>query len=283
MKVIDDQAIKLGREAERRRGARALHLVPIKVLADLNRGRCESVNLMEWLAIDMHALARHVFADRTIVPWGTQVLERIPDLREQGITRRLSVIGEAICDVIERSDHLVLTYLSRHKSDIVRQWAVYAVNALSNIELRQRLEVTRPFAADSNMSVRECAWMAFRPHLARNVSAGLEQLIGWALDPNPNIRRFAIEVSRPRSVWGQHIPILKSDPGLALPLLSAVKSDGSSYVRIALGNWLHDAWKSSPGWVESLCLDWSRSATEYTRWVVRRALRTKYRRETERR
>ncbi len=232
---------------------------------------------MEWLATDMNALSRHVFAAREIAPWGTQILERLCNLHEMGVTQRLLAIGAAISDIVRRSDHMVFAYLSNHTSDIVRQWAVYSVNALPRITLRERLDLTRPFAADNNMSVRECAWMAFRPYLAQNVSATIERLAPWTRDADPNIRRFAIEVSRPRSVWGEHIPSLKTNPMIGLSLLNAVKSDDSFYVRTAVGNWLHDAWKSSPEWVESVCEQWHRNATKYTLWIVRRALRTKYR------
>lgn len=226
----------------------------------------------------MRALSRHVFRHQAISTWGAEVLKRVPDIRNFGLTRRLSAIGVAVSEVVKRPNHQLLKHLSEHKSDIARQWAVYALNALPCIEFFQRLDLTRPFAADPNMSVRECAWMAFRPHLSQNLLAGLKVLTGWAKDRDPYVRRFAIEVTRPRSVWGEHIPILKSDPHVALPLLVFVKSDISPYVRTALGNWLHDAWKSSPRWVESLCRTWNREASPQTKWVVRRALRTKHRR-----
>ena len=44
--------------------------------------------------------------------------------------------------------------------------------------------------------------MAFRPHFAAHVTGALPMLASVALDSDPNVRRFAVEVSRPRSVWG---------------------------------------------------------------------------------
>lgn len=268
------------RRTDSRRGARSLCLVPKQVLARLNRGACESVNLMEWLATDMRALSDQIFQHHTLAPWGPHIRDRIPHLEGLGVTRRLCAIGAAIADSVEQVDHPALEILSKHQSDIVRQWAVYACNALNGIDLADRLRLTRRFAADPNMSVRECAWMAFRPHLAKELLRSLELLGTWVEDANAQVRRFAIEVTRPRSVWGAHIPALKVEPALASRLLHAVKSDSELYVRTAVGNWLHDAWKTSPAWVEATCVEWNRDASAATSWIIRRALRTKYKTES---
>jgi 3-methyladenine DNA glycosylase AlkC len=124
------------------------------------------------------------------------------------------------------------------------------------------------------MSVRECAWMAFRPHLSEHLAMGLKLLERITRSENPNERRFAIEVSRPRSVWGRHISALKQEPELALSLLSNVREDSSRYVRLAAGNWLNDASKSRPDWVLKLCSAWLQGDNEYTKAIVRRGLRT---------
>ena len=123
--------------------------------------------------------------------------------------------------------------------------------------------------------MRECAWDSFRPYLVQDLSAGLILLEAWVRDTDPNIRRFASEVTRPRGVWTPHIPELKDDPQQALGLLEPLKSDPSRYVQNSVANWLNDASKSQPDWVQAVCARWlDESPTKETAYIVKRALRT---------
>jgi 3-methyladenine DNA glycosylase AlkC len=125
------------------------------------------------------------------------------------------------------------------------------------------------------MAVRECAWDSFRPHLAKDLARGLRLLRRWVKDADAGIRRCAVEATRPRGVWTEHIEALKQDPAPGLPLLEPLRSDPSGYVRNAVANWLNDASKSRPDWVRAVCRRWAReSRTPETRAIVRRALRT---------
>jgi 3-methyladenine DNA glycosylase AlkC len=131
------------------------------------------------------------------------------------------------------------------------------------------------FASDVNMTVRECAWMAFRPYVIGDLKSMMRLLGKAALDPDANIRRFAIETSRPRSVWGAHIQELKADPRLGLELVESVRADPSRYVQKSVGNWLNDASKTQPDWVLETCARWStESKCKETHYIISRALRT---------
>lgn len=259
----------------RRVGARTKNAIPPSVLRKLNIGVEESVNLMEWLAVDMDQLAHRVLKHQKVRPVGREILRQLPPLAPLGVTKRLETIGRTIGRSVESPSHAVIRFLSTHGSDIVRQWAVYAINSFTDLPLLLRLRLVRRFAADPNMTVRECAWMALRPAVARELNSALILLQDWTLDIDPNIRRTAIEVTRPRSVWGRHIVTLKDEPSLALPLLQAVRADTSMYVRTAVANWLNDAYKSQPTWVENLCKEWSANSAKETSWIIRRALRSK--------
>jgi 3-methyladenine DNA glycosylase AlkC len=165
--------------------------------------------------------------------------------------------------------------MARHPSDMVRSWACYAEVAAPRLALATRLKRARRYAVDAHMGVREVAWAAARPFMAAELDRALELLAPWVGHENENQRRFAIEGTRPRGVWCEHIPALKEDPSPGLALLEPVRSDPSRYVQNATANWLNDASKTRPAWVEETCARWTReSSTKETAYIVKRALRT---------
>lgn len=94
-------------------------------------------------------------------------------------------------------------------------------------------------------------------------------------DADPNIRRCAVEGTRPRGVWTAHLEALKQDPEPGLALLEPVRSDPSRYVQNAAANWLNDASKSRPDWVQAVAARWAEeSPTKETAYIVNRGLRT---------
>jgi 3-methyladenine DNA glycosylase AlkC len=258
-----------------RRGARRMSEVPSAVREALSVGAVESVNLMEWLAADMSALAQVVSSEVRSAAVRVRIADAANKVAGESITRRLATFGRAIASAIPGLVGDDFELLASHRSDLVRQWACYAVNdSASTFLLGERLRLTLRFAADTNMSVRETAWMAFRPHLAADLQHGLRLLFEVACCENANQRRFAVEVTRPRSVWGAHLVALKRQPELAEDLLECVRTDSSRYVQLAVGNWLNDASKSRPDWVTRMCSIWSQNNDRRTDFIVRRGLRT---------
>jgi 3-methyladenine DNA glycosylase AlkC len=259
----------------KRRGARRKREVPQFVLSALAAGEIESANLMEWLAADMGMLARTV-AGRIPSKRLSIALRRIADdMPGLGILGRLQLAGQAIAKTLRDFENPSFRALSEHPSDLVRQWACYAVNSQeSKLSRIERFAWTLRFAADANMSVREAAWMAYRPHLQRELGPVLKLLEGASEHLDQNIRRFSVEVSRPRSVWGSHIHEFKQNPDRALSIVENVRSDESRYVQLAAGNWLNDASKTRPDWVVELCARWARDGRPFSHRIVKRGLRT---------
>jgi 3-methyladenine DNA glycosylase AlkC len=272
----------------KRLGARRLSDVPPAVRRALETGDTESANLMEWLVADMAALARTVSSEVRDAGLTTALQEAAEKLPGMSITERLKLVGDLIAESGAVGRSAVFEKLANHRSDIVRQWACYAVNSerlkpkkiaadrllRQTVSLESRLNATMRFAGDRNMTVREAAWMAARPHVANALGPALKVLRDFSTHSDSNIRRFAIEVTRPRSVWRLHIVPLKRDPSQARELLNDVKSDPSRYVQLAVGNWLNDASKSRPDWVMQVCSEWMESPTTETRNIVKRGLRT---------
>lgn len=162
-----------------------------------------------------------------------------------------------------------------HGADTVRGWAAYMIRHRPDLTLEQRLEAVRPLADDSHFGVREWAWIALRPFVVASPAPALACLEGWVSSPRVNIRRYAVEITRPRGVWCAHIPVLRAQPGRALALLDPLKADSARYVQTSVANWLNDAGKSCPDWVREICARWQGDSADpaATAWIVRHAQR----------
>ena len=254
---------------------RTLANIPQPTLLRLASGAAETADWTEWMATDMSVLALTVAAQTSSRRLALSLSRAAEQIQGMGILDRLAVLGRAVSLGVKNFDNAPFLTICGHKSDVVRQWGAYAVNDPDRkLTLKERLVLTTRFAADNHMSVRECAWMAFRPHLSLKLIEGLELLEGISLSKNASERRFAVEVSRPRSVWGRHIKPLRDRPEMGMALLTNVYKDESRYVRLAAGNWLNDASKSCPDWVLKVCSIWSRTGDKFTNAIIRRGLRT---------
>jgi 3-methyladenine DNA glycosylase AlkC len=261
----------------RRKGARRMSEIPPAVLRALNRGEEETITLVEWLAIDVRQLARAVVRELALGAKGGPVLDAADELYSQGVMARSRGMGAAWLAAAPRGKAraALLERLAKHRADVVRSWAAYSLAADAELGLVPRLAAARRFAADPHMAVRECAWDTIRPYLAADLEHGIALLRPWVRDRDPAVRRCAVEATRPRGVWCAHLEPLKREPELARPLLDPVRSDESLYVRRSVGNWLNDASKSQPAWVQGLCRRWRReSPTPETRWITSRGERT---------
>ena len=251
--------------------------IPPAILRQLEAGKLETVNLVEWLAVDQRKLVRTVLAEigqqRLIEP----VLTAIATAARPTALQHIIVIGRELGRHLEPSNspRSPFARLARHPSDTVRSWAAFAAVGRDGRTFDSHLTAIRPFAADLHSGVRETAWLALRPHIARELAAAIELLSAWSHDTDANLRRFASEATRPRGVWCAHLETLKLEPQLGLPILEPLRSDGSKYVRDSVGNWLNDAAKSQPKFVRQLCRQWKKaSRSQETAYILKRALRS---------
>ena len=178
--------------SEERKGVSRRADIPPALLKQLNAGTAASATLAEGLAIDFAALLTAAVPDMP-----AESVELVRGMAEQGITRRMDAVGELLLQ------HLTLDglpQLTAHTSDTVRGWACYVIGRAPKLKLNAKLDLIHPLADDRHFGVREWAWMALRPHLAKNVGHAVKALASWAGHPSPNVRRFASEATRPRGV-----------------------------------------------------------------------------------
>ena len=253
------------RKATKRKGASRRSDIPADVLAQLNAGTLETATLAESLAIDytallMVALPKHADAARSCFA---------PD---DGIKRRMELAGAFLAT---KANARELARLAKHTSDTVRGWVPFAIGLLPDLSLANRLKQVRPLADDAHFGVRECAWMGVRSSIAEDIEAAILELETWTQAESPNVRRFAVEATRPRGVWCAHINELKASPEQGLPLLEPLRGANEKYVQDSVANWLNDAAKSQPKWVRSLCRRWLKeSPTAQTQRICQRAQRS---------
>ncbi|MGG1617941.1 DNA alkylation repair protein [Paenibacillus sp. NRS-1782] len=262
-----------------RKGARKGIDIPDDVVRLLQQGQLETVNLTEWLAVDHIVLLRNALDEFGLQRESDVFLSELNHLQEKKIMKMIPAIARAWLNLFEQQAQeersRIFDAMASHLSDSIRCWAAYIIGVDPLLSVEQKLASIRPFAADSHFGVREIAWMAVREPISKQLVEALQLLNGWVQDQDANIRRFAIESTRPQGVWAKHIPELKEHPELALPLLEAVKSDTVKYVQDSVGNWLNDASKTNPEWVLQVCDTWLKTSdTKETKRIVTRATRS---------
>jgi 3-methyladenine DNA glycosylase AlkC len=245
------------------KGARRLSEVQPERLAALNAGLVESRNLAEGLALNFADLLRTVVAERIAED------EELAQLAALPITRRMEAAGSVLARLGDSAQELI-----SHPSDSIRGAMAYAlVRGTDDVE--SALIAVRPLADDTHFGVREWAWMAARPRIASGLTRALECLAPWASEASPSLRRFASEATRPRGVWCQQLRPLVANPEPGLIILEKLRADPDKYVQDSVGNWLNDAAKSRPDWVEGVTRRWEReSPGETTKRIIRRGRRS---------
>ncbi len=261
--------MKIPQEILNRKGGRARADVPKEVKSLLEAGKIQTINLMEWLVVDQLTLVKNLLneADKSAI---------FPKLKnyitkEETTNSITQKIGKFF---LEEGDENLFNYLSNHTSDFARVYATYYVG-FDKKPIKKKLELIKKFAADTHFGVRETAWMAVRNGVIDELDTAIKTLTPWAKHKNENIRRFASEVTRPRGVWCKHISELRENPELALSIIEPLKGDEARYVQLSVGNWLNDASKTQPKWVQKITKQWLKeSPTIATEKIVKRGLRT---------
>jgi 3-methyladenine DNA glycosylase AlkC len=122
---------------------------------------------------------------------------------------------------------------------------------------------------------------AVRPFILRYDEQMLAVMRDWAFDENEHVRRLASEGCRPRLPWGIGLARLKADPTPILPILDALRTDPSEYVRRSVANNLNDIAKDHPDVVLDIAGQWLGGSAE-TDKLVKHACRTLLKRGDQR-
>lgn len=247
-------------------GAKSRDTIEPSVLDRLNLGTEESASLSEALAVDFGILLGHVVPSVT-----PEEQQRVTNAAGLGFKKRMNLAATVL---VEHLGNNAAELLQQHPSDTARGWVAFVIGNSDYLSLGEKLSAVRSLADDRHFGVREWAWLALRPAIAADLTQALVWLLPWVMSESENIRRFAIEATRPRGVWSKHIQKLKESPAMGQVLLNEVMEDSSRYVQDSCGNWLNDAAKSNPQWVVDFCAQWQeKSYSVATSYIIKRGLR----------
>jgi 3-methyladenine DNA glycosylase AlkC len=243
-----------------RRGARRAADVPRALLDSLEKGELSTVNHIEQMSINQARLWVEVFPE---------LAAQASRFDGRPFIERLRTGGELLALKYERA-----AWRDSHPNepDLVTAWRTFSV-AYVPLTLGERLCEIRRFALHDHFAVREWAWLAARPHVSLALDDAVAALSAEIMCQPSRWRRFACEITRPRSVWAKHLPALKEEPWRAEPLLLPLLRDNDLYVLTSLTNWLNDVCSEQAEWVSSVIARYAASGVKHLAWFRRRATR----------
>lgn len=155
------------------------------------------------------------------------------------------------------------------------------VQAFSGYEAMFFPEFIQAYGLDDwDTSIDALAWFtqfsssefAVRPFIEADSRKMMAQMLEWTRHDNHHVRRLASEGCRPRLPWAPALPAFKQDPSALWPILDALKTDQTDYVRRSVANNLNDISKDHPKQV----LDWCEQRINqhpHTDWIIKHACR----------
>ena len=262
------------RSMPKRKGYVRLRDIPPELVVLLNRGTTETATLTEQTAMDFAMLLS------SLDGWSGNAAGLVQEAASQdfsghGLVKRMELAGRILGRHGAFDDREALQQLIAHPADTVRGFACFAIALHPGLGFADKFLEIRPLAADFHFGVREWAWLALRRTVVNAPFEAIALLQGWTSERDANLRRFAVEVTRPRGVWAKHIAPLQTEPWRGLPLLAPCCRDESRYVQDSVANWLNDAARSQPEWVREVCRDWLRNHPDNSAccYIVKRAQR----------
>jgi hypothetical protein len=148
-----------------RKGYNSKASIPEDLLDRLNHGLDETKTLAEWLAVDQEQLLQQLLIELNI-PAEDILIKELTD-SEKKVMVKLQDVGAYLFRLITTEGQYIYTFLSNHRSDIVREWAALSHMVDESLALAERFKLAQPFSKDPNMNVREIAWYSLRPSIKK--------------------------------------------------------------------------------------------------------------------
>lgn len=176
----------------------------------------------------------------------------------KSVPRALAVLTESLPPALPSCNAVTDGWLQWPLGQFIADYGLGHFDAA----MEAMIELTKRFSSE----------FAVRPYVERYPEATFARLSELTGDPDPHVRRWCSEGTRPRLPWGRRLHALIADPSPLWPILEALKDDPEPYVRRSVANNLNDIAKDHPELVIDRCRAWS--ASEERAWIVKHALRS---------
>ena len=135
----------------------------------------------------------------------------------------------------------------------VRMLGTYILGALAAIDPDALKILETQVSQDQNWRVQEMLAKAFDHYCqTTGYEKSLQVIEQWLAGKNANVKRAVVEGLR---IWTNR-PFFKTNPALAIKLISQHKADPSEYLRKSVGNALRDIGKKHLALISSETADW---------------------------
>lgn len=130
--------------------------------------------------------------------------------------------------------------------------------------LHDALPEIRELASSGDWRKREDAATALVEISKKREDEVVGEMIVWAEEKDPNIRRASSEGLR---------GVARRNPEKILPVIEKLKTDDSLYVRKSVAALLRAISKKNPEFVADLCRKWAKLKNKNTNWIIRQGIK----------
>ena len=130
--------------------------------------------------------------------------------------------------------------------------------------LHDALPEIRKLATHDDWKKREDAATALVEISKKREDEVVSEMVLWAEDKDPNIRRAASESLR---------SVARRNPEKILQVIEKLKTDDSLYVRKSVAALLRAISKKNPKFVVDLCIKWARLKNKNTNWIIKQGIK----------
>lgn len=197
---------------------------------------------------------------------------------EEKLRRRVDIVRDALLvDLPPTYDGTASAVRAAFADETFTGWMLWPV---SEAVVDRALESGSARSFDDALDVlallttRLSGEFAIRSMLDAGFERTLAVAAGWTSSVDLHVRRLASEGTRSHLPWARGVPELVRRPGVTRPIVDALYTDESEYVRRSVANHVNDLARDDPDLAADIVAGWLDHPDENTPRVARHALRT---------
>lgn len=197
---------------------------------------------------------------------------------DQKLRRRVDVVRDALlADLPPGYDETAAVVRAAFEDDTFTGWMLWPVSeavvdrALASGSARSFDDALDVLAL---LTTRLSGEFAIRRMLGAGFERTLAVATGWTCSVDLHVRRLASEGTRSHLPWARGVPELVRRPGVTRPIVDALYTDRSDYVRRSVANHVNDLARDDADLAADIVAGWLDHPDENTPRVARHAMRT---------